>query len=200
MKFLNNAFYTILIAVASLLAFILLDFAFIDMFKHLDLVKKSNPIVVDGLSDYLYAIADKCLIPAVFEEAIFRLLLFCGMRFLLKTFVFKKETALGNNISIITSATLFALAHGSFGMFVHQFLMGAIYAFIVLKTGNILYSVLAHFINNFLIITYTFVMHTDQIDYSWNFKTVIIGIMLAIMGTIVIMQYIKNLKKEKHFG
>ncbi|MBQ7948897.1 MAG: CPBP family intramembrane metalloprotease [Clostridia bacterium] len=83
------------------------------------------------------------LLPAVFEEIIFRGLLLKGMR------------AFGIAGAILINGALFALYHQNPAQTLYQFCCGAAFALVAIRSGSILPTVLSHFINNALILTLT---------------------------------------------
>lgn len=83
------------------------------------------------------------LFPAVFEEIMFRGVLLSGLKSL------KSVTA------ILVCGALFSLYHQNPAQTLYQFCCGVAFAFVALKAGSILPTVLAHFINNATILTLT---------------------------------------------
>ena len=83
------------------------------------------------------------LLPAVFEELMFRgLLLNCC------------ENSMGSVRAILITGFCFSLFHGSPEQTVYQFIAGCAFAFIAVRSGSILPSMVMHFINNALIIIF----------------------------------------------
>lgn len=83
------------------------------------------------------------LMPAVFEELMFRgLLLNCC------------ESGMGSIRAILVTGFCFSLFHGSPEQTVYQFIAGCAFAFIAVRSGSILPSMVMHFINNALIIIF----------------------------------------------
>lgn len=56
----------------------------------------------------------------------------------------------GERQAIMVSAFVFALAHGNFHQFCYAYLLGALFAYIYLKTGQIRYTIWLHMIVNFI--------------------------------------------------
>ena len=83
------------------------------------------------------------VLPALFEEIIFRGLLLKGMR------------AFGTAGAVLLSGALFALYHQNPAQTVYQFCCGAAFALVAVRAGSILPTVLSHFLNNALILTLT---------------------------------------------
>ncbi len=92
------------------------------------------PDVTDPLNAAL-AVVTIAALPAVAEETLFRGLFACSS--------YKSRFFM-----LFYSATLFSLGHLSFLQTVHQFILGAILAYLVYATGTVWYSVIIHFLNN----------------------------------------------------
>lgn len=56
----------------------------------------------------------------------------------------------GEGICVVVSGLLFGLAHGNFYQFFYAFALGAIFAYLYLKSGNIKYTIVFHMIINFI--------------------------------------------------
>ncbi len=74
----------------------------------------------------------------VFEELIFRKLLI------------DRTVKYGARISIILSATMFGLMHGNLNQFFYAFLLGGFFAYVYMKTGKIIYTILLHIFLNLI--------------------------------------------------
>lgn len=84
------------------------------------------------------------VIPAVFEELMFRgLLLNCT------------ENGTGSVRAILITGFCFSLFHASPEQTVYQFIAGCTFAFIAIRSGSILPSIMMHFINNALIVIFS---------------------------------------------
>ncbi len=81
------------------------------------------------------------VLPAVFEELIFRGALLNGLK------------SFGETGAILLCGGLFALYHQNPAQTLYQFCCGAAYAWIAFRAGSILPTVCAHFINNATILT-----------------------------------------------
>jgi len=187
----TNAIVIVLAALCCLTAFILLQFASLDFFYYIKLLKESSPFVIQGgFGGYVICVLAMCIMPAVIEELLFRGVIF-------KSLLARKGQH-AQIIAVLLSALLFAVFHLNPAQLVYQFILGIIFALMYLKTGNILYPMLAHFINNFFVITYTFIAGSDYMPYSWSAMTIVTAILLAFGGATIIMGLIKVLKKERN--
>ncbi len=83
------------------------------------------------------------ILPAIFEELMFRgLLLNCC------------HNGMGSIRAILVTGFCFSLFHASPEQTVYQFIAGCAFAFIAVRSGSILPSMLMHFINNALIVIF----------------------------------------------
>lgn len=98
---------------------------------------------MDSLWDYLLSLAIVALLPAVFEEAIFR----GAMQSLLSRWT--KMPIL----SVTVTAIAFSAMHGSYDGFLPRFVLGFILGWLFYRTGNLWLSIFAHFLNNAIGIT-----------------------------------------------
>ena len=64
--------------------------------------------------------------------------------------VCSKLLPLGEGYAVFVSAAIFGLIHGNFYQFAYAFLVGALFAFIYVKTGRLIYTTILHMIVNFL--------------------------------------------------
>ncbi len=93
-----------------------------------------------GIIGVLLAVA---VLPALFEELIFRGLLLKGMR------------SFGTAGAVLLSGALFALYHQNPAQTLYQFCCGAAFALVAVRAGSILPTVFSHFLNNAVIIILT---------------------------------------------
>ena len=101
-----------------------------------------------GLVGVLFTVA---VLPAFFEELIFRGLLLKGMR------------VFGIAGAVLLNGALFALYHQNPAQTLYQFCCGAAFALVAIRAGSILPTVLSHFLNNALII---FLMKFNATEWS----------------------------------
>ena len=84
------------------------------------------------------------VLPAIVEETFFRGLILHSLR--------------GAKIipTVLTSALVFALYHGSATQLVYQFIFGCFLALLTIKSKSVIPAIISHFINNFAIIILTY--------------------------------------------
>lgn len=78
------------------------------------------------------------ILAPVFEELLFR------------KAVVDRTAKYGDGISMVFSGLLFGLFHGNFSQFAYAFFLGMFFAFIYLKTKNIMYPIILHILVNFM--------------------------------------------------
>jgi membrane protease YdiL (CAAX protease family) len=97
----------------------------------------SNPVnELINSSDILLNILLISIIGPIFEEVIFR------------KFLIDRTIKYGARVSIILSAVIFGFFHGNLNQFFYAFLIGGFFAYVYIRTGNILYSIALHIITN----------------------------------------------------
>ncbi len=99
----------------------------------------------------LPAILVIALLPAVFEETLFRRIQLHGMQ----------RGGWGTAPVIFISGALFSLFHGSPEQTLYQFACGCVYALLAIRSGSVLPTVLAHFANNAVILALTSAGYED---------------------------------------
>lgn len=70
--------------------------------------------------------------------------------FLFRKLLIDRINRYGQGVSILVSGILFGLMHGNFYQFFYAFGLGAIFAFIYVKTGRLRYTIAYHMVINFL--------------------------------------------------
>lgn len=165
-----------------------------------------NPIesaIEQGIVPIIYI----CLIAPVLEEIFFRKI------------VCDRLLPLGEGYAVFVSAVLFGLIHQNFYQFAYAFFVGLIFAFIYVKTGKLIYSMLYHVIINILgSVVAPFIIKQVDIDrlltmletgvFDYDLKMIIFmlillayeGVMMivGIIGIVLLIKakYDKKLKLE----
>ena len=141
--------------------------------------------------EFLIVVLLLAVMPAICEELIFRGIIYNGLR--------QKFSAL---FSILISAGLFTLIHFSIYQTFFQFILGVVLALIVHYTGNIVYGMIYHFVNNFIIILFNYVSPNKALFEftTWGAKEIILSIVFMLIGAAVAYLFFKILKNyaQKH--
>lgn len=143
-------------------------------------------------SQFMETVLLLAIIPAIVEEFIFRGVITNGLK------VYGKKTA------IILSAVFFALIHQNLQQLIYQLFLGLVMAYIVIKTGSIIYTIILHFFNNFVVLLSTYLSSgvENNIDYSklWNniYPTLLMILaVVAVIGLLFLLDYVQKRQTKK---
>lgn len=162
----------LLLSIGALFALSWINEGFIALMKNL-FGYEGKPIELpkNGVGDFLLCTLFICIMPAFFEECLFRGLLLNGCK------------RLGDLFAILTSAILFSIFHTNPMQTVYQFIMGAIFSLLVIKSGSIIPAILMHFVNNFYIIVYYFLTPANYVLPNYvNAILTVIGACCLVLG------------------
>lgn len=146
-----------------------------------------NPTMIESalmfdksLLGYLLLFIEVAILPAIFEELLFRKVMLDGAK--------KYGTIFG----IVFTAIMFGLIHMNIPQAVNAMFIGIVFAYLTIKTGSIIPAMILHCINNgtqvLLLINETNAFMTNIISYVY--------IVVAILGAIVLLfNILKNRKK-----
>lgn len=119
------------------------------------------------------------IIAPIFEEIIFRKLLI------------DRTIKYGAKISIILSATMFGLMHGNLNQFFYAFLLGGFFAYVYMKTGKIIYTIILHITLNLIgSVLSLFVVEsmnaiTQEIYTNLDISIILIYLLFIIIATLI---------------
>jgi membrane protease YdiL (CAAX protease family) len=114
-----------------------------------------------------------CVLPAVFEELIFRGFILNGLK------------VFGDRTAILISALLFSLYHMNPSQTLYQFIVGALFAFIAVSAKSIIPTIIAHFLNNFIIVVNYYFIGADPHGGLKAFL-VITGLIALTVGLVIL--------------
>jgi len=109
-----------------------------DYFKQVMVIARMN-----NFGDYIISMIMVALLPAVFEETLFR----GGLQNLFSRW-FKMPV-----LAIVMTSIIFSAIHGSYLGFLSRFALGFVLGWVYYRTGNIWLNIIAHFFNNGLALT-----------------------------------------------
>ena len=183
----RNVGLVVLLACLALVSYVLVVQGFGDVLAYLGFRARAGA-GPQGIAQYIAAVFGLCLLPAVIEELLFR------------GFVLRGFLPLGRGAAVVASALLFTFFHFNPEQTVYQFALGIVLALVVLKTGNLVYAMIFHFLNNFFIVTtYTF-FGDPAVGLVWSPLSVFVAVSLAVLGSIMILGASKALKREGDYG
>ncbi|HAJ77508.1 MAG TPA: hypothetical protein DCO89_00370 [Clostridiales bacterium] len=156
-----------------------------------------DSINVSTFWGFFAAIFHVALLPAICEELIFRGIITNGLK------------KYGTITAVVLSAVLFALMHQNLQQLIYQLFLGGVMAFVVIKAGSIIYTMILHFFNNFTILLLAHLSNEAAIDYSdpkyaeyysnaWNIIWPILLVIATIGATIGLLFLINYIVKKQN--
>lgn len=134
-----------------------LNNAFVFLLSKLGYKSAGTPLPDLSGWNFLPAILVIALLPAVLEETVFRGILSRNMH----------EAGWGTAATVLVAGALFSLFHGSPEQTLYQFVCGMCFTLVALRSGSVLPTVAAHFLNNALILSLT-AAYAPVYGESWS--------------------------------
>jgi membrane protease YdiL (CAAX protease family) len=133
---------------------------------------------VKSLSQYLLSLIMIALLPALFEEVLFR----GGMQNLLHRW-WKNPW-----LAIIVTSIVFSAIHGSWYGFFPRVVLGMLLGGIFYATQNIWYSIIVHFLNNAAVVTYMYYLTANskpislatETSFPWWVGLISLGVLVVL--------------------
>lgn len=150
-----------------------INYVFVDFLTGIGVKTSGVAVEINGFLDYCSFVLSLCVFPAVFEEAFFRGVILYNLK------------RAGTIAACFVSALFFAFYHCSLAQFLYQFFFGFFLAFLTFKAGSVFPAVIAHFINNFLVLTLEFA--GVKIDF-YNLIYILSGIAALIVLTALLVR------------
>ena len=193
--------WAVVIVVAMSAASIFLLSPFINLINYLLSLVGYNPdgslpFEVNNFWKFLYAAITMALIPGIVEELLMRGVVFQGLLKRWKPIV-----------AIVIGATLFMLMHTSLQQTVYQFILGILLCYTMYVSGNIIYPIIFHFVNNFTVILVSYIAtsravssiavpYSSAMDYISPFLYLVLGAAVLVGLSILLKRVMDNSKKE----
>lgn len=143
---LKQVFLCLVIAIVCMFGFSSLTNLFLELLYNAGYSSVAADVSIPNVWYYLVYVLFICVVPAIAEEVLFRGLICSGLK--------KISTV----VAVFGSAFLFMIMHGNPDQTVHQFILGVVLALAFLVSNNIWVPILIHFFNNFIAITYAFIL------------------------------------------
>lgn len=138
------------------------------------------PFPLDGVGWLFLSLFMLAVLPAIFEEILFRGILTSG---------FKK---FGMVFAVFTSSALFSIGHGNAIQTIYQFILGAAAAFIFLRTASLTLSIVFHFVNNALVIIISFATYVPPDEFvlgglsDWSATRIGLAFVYFVVGMVAL--------------
>lgn len=162
--------------------------------QFLDLIKKEevyNPLQqhLKELSPLMIIVVAVLLAP-IFEEFLFRKL------------IIDRLLPYSKRLAFFLSGLIFGLVHGNFQQFFYSFFVGLIFAYVYIKTGRLIYTILMHMIINFnglfVINTFQSLINSESALSNsinpWQLLFNLYNVAILILGIAGILLFYLNIK------
>lgn len=150
---------------------------------------QAMPLPLNNAGWLIYNLIFLAFAPAVFEELLFRGIIYNGL---------KND---GKIKAVFISALLFTVMHGSLVQTIYPFMLGLVLGFVMMKTENIFCTILIHFLNNTIVIVSNYIYEVNQITGETvnmlTFKEIALAILYAIVAGVIVWLVIKFVMKAK---
>lgn len=149
--------------------------------------KPENTLPSLSVGNFILVTLFVCVVPAVFEEYIFRGAILNGLK------------SLGEGKAVLFSSLLFAFYHMSVISTIYQFIMGVALALIAVKSKSIIPGAVVHFLHNFIIVVnYYFIGFKALVWQKWLFFA--LGVIILFCGLVIYFYKYRFKKVEKPSG
>lgn len=165
---------SILIALSMFFGLGFVSGVFVNFLSRLGITVSATELTIANAGEYIYFVIVVAGLPALLEELFFR-------RTLIDNFL-----GAGKIFSVLFSALLFAIYHVSLAQLVYQFIYGAVLGLLYIKCKNVLPCIIAHFANNFMILTFTF--FGVVIDLN-SLAFIIAGVAVLALSVLLLLLY-----------
>ena len=158
----------------------------------------SSPDMAESLTNpksfgvFILSVFVTCILPSITEELLFRGVILQGLR-----------RRFGDISAIFLSAIMFALMHQNLQQLVYPFLLGSVMAWVVVRTGSLVSSMIVHFINNFLVILFTYLQNVTSFSLDlgsqWWFYLLAVALLAVTAGIFFLIDrfFFKHKSKEE---
>lgn len=144
---------------------------------------------MNNAGDYILSLFMLAILPAVFEETIFR----GGMQNLLSRW-WKAPI-----LAIVVTALVFSIVHGSYFGFLSRAVLGFLLGWMYYKTGNIWLNIIAHAANNAVAVTALYIMHLKNPKIDPAKADVNLSVWWGLISLVVIFVLLVLFEKVSHY-
>ncbi len=128
---------------------------------------------MDNFGWLVLALILMALLPAIFEELVFRGILLNGLR-----------KGLSDISALFISALMFALMHGSIQQLVYPFALGLVLGWLAMRTGSTFTSMLVHFLNNTIVIIINYFTVRHGLDMSVSYTNAWVWVLAIVVAAV----------------
>ena len=185
---LKNVLFCILISIIAVFGLVYFVGLFDKLFGLIGYVPPTGGLPNDTFGWFFINVLISAVLPAIFEELVFRSIIFKGLQ------------NLGFWFAAGISSVMFMFVHMSLGSIVYPIIMGIIFCLVVKKTGSVIYSMIIHFCNNFIVLLVEYISNSvgnsilPEINVWWQYM---LSVVVAVLAFAVVWFIIKKCLFEK---
>lgn len=161
------AFLSLAIVLSMLLGFGFLNSEISSFIKSIGLNANESEIDINNLGEFIAYSFSIALLPAVSEEFLFRGIMIDNLK---GASPFK---------AVFFVAICFALYHANVSQLFYQLIYGVVFSALALASGSVIPSMIAHFLNNFIILLSLY-LKWDIEKLYFNVYCIIVGVVLVV--------------------
>jgi membrane protease YdiL (CAAX protease family) len=161
------------------------SYYFVELLKSLGYVPFEDGIEISTWLDFVLSTLFIAILPAVFEEILFRGVVLQGLR------------QFGDIFAVLVSSALFMLMHTNPSQTLFPFLSGIVLGFVFIKTGDLKYCMIIHFLNNFQSVAIQFFINYFDIPYREETALTVADFSFALFAAVIFAVCMIYLYKQK---
>ncbi len=147
----------------------------------------------EGVDQFLFTLIVIAAVPAIGEEFLFRGILQTAM-----------EKYLRNpHAAIILTAIIFSAFHFQFYGFLPRMALGVLFGYLFYYSGNLIYPMIAHFINNGLTVTMIYLFNINQTEINIENQeppSIMYVLIFLVIGILFMFTYYRLFQKKKLYN
>lgn len=189
----KEALFAVLIALVCLFTFLQLTNSFVNVLYNFGFSSVAEDVKINNFLSYIYSVVVLCVLPAVFEEIMFRGLVQGSLEKINKHF------------AVWISAFIFMIMHTNPDQTFYQFVLGVFLSYSFYYTRTLWVPIIIHFVNNFTIVTISFIVAVsgeaseaaEILTFEEIAKTLPFALVLASIGGVIFYFICNKLKEDK---
>ena len=176
--------YCILIGVASLFLLSGILNYFQLMLDKLNYSVSTLSYEINSPLTYIISLISLAVLPAVCEELLFRGIITTSLK------------QKGETFAIFMSSAMFAIFHFSPSQLIYPFCFGLILSIVYLRTRNIIFPILLHFINNALTVSIQYFSNSSSGTFTHSTSTLVYAIITFAVWIYIIYRLFMDFKQH----
>lgn len=187
-----NIFICIVISIIAIVGLTLFVGLFDILFQKIGYKPQEQILNCTNFGNFILLVITSAILPAIAEELVFRDIIFNGLKS--KGFVFAG----------VISSIMFMTVHLNLGSLIYPLIMGFVFAYVLHKSGCIIYTMIIHFCNNFFVLLIQYLNNVAELNLFYmpelSILKVLLIILLAVFSVATIIVLINSSFKSKQIN